>query len=362
METETTPRRAARHHRAPRRDELRPRRTTLLILFLAFVLLVGAIVWAGNHYASCKAAPEASKETVNLTVAEGATAGDVVDQLADAGLVNCSGFVGNLLMRGTGKTDQIRAGDYQLEQGMTLDEIMTVLTTAPKKIPTTSVLVPPGYRLTEIAATLEETLKIPRARFLDAAESGTYSLEPYLPDGTPTVEGFIWPETNRFPTQGTTPDDVITTGLEQFEEAVKDLPWERADSLDVTPYEVMVIASMIEKEAMIDEDRALISAVIYNRLREGMTLGIDATVGYIDPDPTDGLTTPDFEIDSPYNTRLNPGLPPTPIASPGLESIEAALDPADVGYFYYVACGDDGGHRFSVDYDTFLDNVDVCLG
>lgn len=361
METQTTPRRAARHDRDPRRDDLRPRRTTLLVLFVAFVVLVGAIVWAGNYYAGCKTAPDPSKETVNFTVPDGASAGDVVDDLASEGLINCSGFVGNLLMRGTGKTDQIRAGQYQLNPGMTLDEIVTVLTTAPTKIPTTSVLIPPGYRLTEIASTLQETLKIPEKAFLDAANSGEYSLEPYLPAGTPTVEGFIWPETNRFPTKGTTPDDVITTGLDQFGDAVEDLPWDRAASLDVTPYEVMVIASMIEKEAMIDADRPLISAVIYNRLREGMTLGIDATVGYIDPDPSDGLTTPDFEIDSPYNTRLNMGLPPTPIASPSLASIEAALDPADVGYFYYVACGGDGGHRFSIDYDTFLDNVDVCL-
>ena len=88
-------------------------------------------------------------------------------------------------------------------------------------------LIPPGYRLTEIASTLHETLKIPEKAFLDAANSGKYSLEPYLPAGTPTVEGFIWPETNRFPTKGTTPDDVITTGLDQFEAAVKDLPWDR---------------------------------------------------------------------------------------------------------------------------------------
>ena len=180
---------------------------------MAFVVLVGVIVWAGNYYAGCKAAPEASKQTVNFTVPDGASAGDVVDDLANEGLINCSGFVGNLLMRGTGKTDEIRAGDYQLNPGMTLDEIVTVLTTAPKKIPTTSVLIPPGYRLTEIASTLQETLKIPEKAFLDAANSGEYSLEPYLPAGTPTVEGFIWPETNRFPTKGTTADDVITTGL-----------------------------------------------------------------------------------------------------------------------------------------------------
>ena len=286
-------------------------------MLVAFLVVVGGVVWAGNHYAGCKEPPQGAQQTVNYTVPVGATAEEVVGSLAEVGLIKCGGTVGNLLMRGTGKSDQIRAGDYQLTTGMSLDKIMTVLTTVPKPIPTTDVLIPPGYRLTEIAETLEQELGIPTQEFLAAAESGEHVLEPYLPEGTPTVEGFIWPETNSFPTKGTTADDVILKGLQQFDEAVAELPWERAESLGVTPYEVVVIASMIEKEAVIDKDRPLISAVIYNRIFEGMTLGIDATVGYIDPDPGDGLTTPDFEIDSPYNTRLNPGLPPTPIASPG---------------------------------------------
>ena len=117
METQTTPRRAARHDRDPRRDDLRPRRTTLLVLFVAFVVLVGAIVWAGNYYAGCKAAPDPSKETVNFTVPDGASAGDVVDALASEGLINCSGFVGNLLMRGTGKTDRDPCGRLPAQPG-----------------------------------------------------------------------------------------------------------------------------------------------------------------------------------------------------------------------------------------------------
>ena len=102
--------------------------------------------------------------------------------------------------------------------------------------------------------------------------------------------------------------------------------------------------------------------MIYNRLDEGMPLGIDATVGYIDPDPSNGLTVSDFEIDSPYNTRLHTGLPPTPIASPGIPSLRAALAPADVPYLYYVLCSGNGAHRFSVSYDQFLSDKAECLG
>ncbi len=130
----------------------------------------------------------------------------------------------------------------------------------------------------------------------------------------------------------------------------------------MSDYQIVVIASMIEREAAVASDRAKIAAVIYNRLADGMPLGIDATIGYIDPDPSNGLTVSDFAIDSPYNTRLHTGLPPTPIASPGIASLRAALAPADVPYLYYVLCGANGAHRFSVSYQQFLSDKAECLG
>ncbi len=119
---------------------------------------------------------------------------------------------------------------------------------------------------------------------------------------------------------------------------------------------------MIEKEYGVEADGPLISGVIHNRLRLGMTLGIDATLQYVDPDPSNGLTESDFHIDSPYNTRIHTGLPPTPIANPGRASLEAALNPAHVDYRYYVLCGADGHHAFSTSYDQFLRDKARCLG
>jgi UPF0755 protein len=119
---------------------------------------------------------------------------------------------------------------------------------------------------------------------------------------------------------------------------------------------------MIEEEAKVPEDRTKISAVIYNRLKMGMSLGIDATLQYVDPDPSNGLTDSDLHIDSPYNTRDNPGLPPTPIASPGRASLLAALNPAPVDDLYYVLCGEDGHHEFTSSYDEFLQLKSRCLG
>lgn len=350
----TTPRRADRHAR-----QERPRRISLLILFLAMAGIAAALVIASRYYEGCKGAADGPPRDVAFTVEEGATAEQVVEGLAADRVIPCGGFLGNLLMRGTGLSGEIRAGTYLLTTGMTLDEAVEVLTTPPKQIPTTDVLIPPGYRLTQIAEAVEEPLGIPADEFLARAGNGKFDRPAALPAGAP-LEGFLWPETYRIP-KGDHADAVIQRLLDQFTEETASLPWENAQALGVTPYELVVIASMIEKEAGVQRDRPLIAGVIYNRLREGMTLGIDATLLYDDPTPDGELSTADLETDGPYNTRLRTGLPPTPIASPYLWSLRAALNPADTPFFYYVLCSDDGGHRFAVTYDEHLANVDACL-
>jgi len=315
---------------------------------------------ASRHYEGCQGAGDGSKRDVTFTVEEGATAEQVVEDLASERVIPCGGFIGNLLMRGTGRSGEIRAGTYPLTTGMTLDEAVEVLTTPPKQIPTADVLVPPGYRLTQIADAVEESLGIPSDEFLVRADEGKFDRPDTLPADA-SLEGFLWPETYRIPKRDDA-DAVIQRLLNQFSQETAGLPWERAEELGVSPYEIVVIASMIEKEAAVQRDRPLIAGVIYNRLRDGMTLGIDATLLYDDPTPDGELSTADIETDGPYNTRMRTGLPPTPIASPYLWSLRAALNPADTPYYYYVLCGGDGGHRFAVTYDEHLANVDACLG
>jgi UPF0755 protein len=332
----------------------------LLVLLVAFLVLVGGVVAAGAYYGHCKGA-SGERRDVEFTVEAGTSGEDVVSELHDLGVVRCGGIVGRILLRGTGKADSIRAGSYVLTTNMTLDEAILILSTPPPAIPTVRLTIPEGYRLTQIAERVSEELGIAEDRFLALAEGEEWSLDPYLSAGKGT-EGFLFPETYRFPKGDTTAEDVIQRLLDQFATEAEGLDWRRSRDLGVSEYEVVVIASMIEREAAVASDRAKISAVIYNRLAEGMPLGIDATVGYIDPDPSNGLTVSDFEIDSPYNTRLHTGLPPTPIASPGIASLRAALSPADVPYLYYVLCGDNGEHRFSVSYDRFLSDKAECLG
>ena len=199
-----------------------------------------------------------------------------------------------------------------------------------------------------------------RERFLDQLEEGGYSLEPYLPADAASAEGFLFPETYQVAKRGTSADDVITKLLDQFGIEADTLNWSRAEDLGVTPYEVVTIASMIEKEAALAEERPVIAGVIYNRLEMGMPLGIDATLLYDDPTPDGQLSTSDLETDGPYNTRLRVGLPPTPIASPGLASLQAALGPADTEYLYYVLCGRDGHHEFGMTLAEHEANRAAC--
>jgi UPF0755 protein len=338
----------------------RPRRGLLLVTLVAFLLIVGGVVAAGGYYSHCKGA-SGPRDPVAYTVKPGTSGEEVVWQLHDLGVIRCAGIVGRIMLRSTGNADQIRAGSYALTTNMTLDAAIAVLSTPPPAVPTVRLTIPEGYRLTQIAERVHEALGIAADRFLALAQAKTLSLDPYLPSDRGT-EGFLFPETYRFAKTGTTASDVIQRLLAQFDTEAMTLDWANAKGLGVSDYQVVVIASMIEREARVPSDRAKIAAVIYNRLADVMPLGIDATIGYIDPDPSNGLTVSDFAIDSPYNTRLYAGLPPTPIASPGMASLRAALAPADVPFLYYVLCGADGHHKFSVSYDQFLRDKASCLG
>jgi UPF0755 protein len=284
-----------------------------------------------------------------------------VQELRDKGVVRC-GTVSEWLLRRSGLSEKIRAGTYDLTTNMDPNQAFLAITKAPPPAPTVDLTIPEGYRLTQIAERVQEVLDIPAKRVLAAAGDGRWSLPPYLASGDP-LEGFLFPNTYEFERHGTSAGDVIRRLLDEFRSEAANLPWSAAEKqTGLSAYELVVVASMIEREARIEKDRPLIAAVIYNRLRDGMTLGIDATIQYIDPNPADGLTESDLQIKSPYNTRINTGLPPTPIASPGLASLKAALEPAHVGYLYYVLCGADGHHKFSTSYGQFLQDKQRCLG
>lgn len=351
----------------------RPRRRASLIVALVLLLALGGVLaWGASYYRRCDT-PPADGAPVTFEVPEGATGQEVVTLLVEAGLTNCDGFVGNLLLRGTGKANEIIAGSYELTPGMTLEEIVATLTTPPKEIPTVELALQEGLRISspvpgreDIATSVEQQLGLSAERFVKLVESGRYDISGYLGRGQ-SLEGFLFPAIYEFRRRDLDEDSVILELLERFEQEAESLDLRAgAKRLGLTPYEVVVVASMIEREYQDPSEGPLIAGVIYNRLEQGIPLGIDATLLYDDPTPDGELSTADIETDGPYNTRIRAGLPPTPIASPGGRggALDWALNPEDTTFLYYVLCPPDGAgvHRFAETLAEHESNVAECLG
>lgn len=235
--------------------------------------------------------------------------------------------------------------------------------TAPPK-PVLRIIFPEGFTRKEMAQRIAAVNQIaqeergisPSLRppaYLRAAErraslpAGFKNVEP------PHLEGFLFPATYSF-NEDTTSRQLVEMQLTAFERAWSRVDTKEARRKNLTPYEVLIIASMVEKEVQVPRERALVAAVIYNRLRAQMPLGIDATIRYATDNWTRPIRQSELEADGPYNTRLRTGLPPTPIGNPGLSSIRAAAKPANVGYRYFVVKpGTCGEHAFSNTIEQF---------
>jgi len=193
-----------------------------------------------------------------------------------------------------------------------------------------------------------------RQAYLEAAERAR-SPQPFLRDWKRgSIEGFLFPALYEF-TQYTTGKELVDDQLAAFRKRFGSLDLRYAKSKKLTPYDVLRIASMIEKETVVPRERRLVAAVIYNRLRNRMPLGIDATIRYgLGIPGTESLTKEAIRSDSPYNSRRFPGLPPTPIANPGLASLKAAAHPAQVPYLYYVRIPGTKRHFFTASESEFL--------
>jgi UPF0755 protein len=210
----------------------------------------------------------------------------------------------------------------------------------------------PGLRLAEVRDRLIETVPGIDPVELDAALVTVTS--PYLPDGVTNLEGFLFPETYQLEEDEAGNEVALVERLvRQFDATATELGYDQPNPFGLSPYELVIIASLIEEETKVPEEQAMVSRVIHNRLALGMTLGIDATLLH-EVGHTDSLTRSQLETDSPYNTRLRTGLPPTPIAMPGRGALEAARNPAEGDWIYYVLADEEGHHFFTADYDEFL--------
>ena len=226
----------------------------------------------------------------------------------------------------------------------------------PVVVRTTSVTIPEGYSREQTAEVAREVGL--RGDYVKASVHSKF-LKPakYGGGGASSLEGFLFPDTFELE-KGAPVSDLVQLQLQDFKRRIAGVDMGYARSKNLTTYDVLTIASMVEREAQLESERPLIAAVIYNRLHDGMPLGIDATTRFATGNYTEPLTESELAVESPYNTRLNAGLPPGPIDSPGLASIEAAAHPAKVDYlFYVVKPGTCGEHSFSSDEAQFEADV-----
>ena len=281
--------------------------------------------------------------TVSVTVPEGAGASVVAEALYDAGLIaNKSVFLNEV--RRTKAESSLKSGTYEFITGIDQSDIITQLTTGP--VMAVTITVPEGYTLSDIAALVEEKAGIPAADFLAQAKASNYVSDyAFLADvSDDSLEGYLFPKTYSFPTSDVTADEIIRAMLNQFETEVASIDFdaciatiEERYGITVNEDDIITMASIIEREAASDDQRADIASVFYNRLEIGMMLQSDATLVY---SLGRNVTADDLKVDDPYNTYTREGLTPTPICSPGLASLQAAANPNDTDYLYFFLSGD----------------------
>lgn len=291
---------------------------------------------------------------VRVTVPAGGVFGEVRDTLVARGLVGSPRWF-TLVARLKGADRSLKAGVYDIEPGTSAGRILEILSSGLEAME--RITVPEGLTVVEVARILHSTLGLDTAEFLAAASDS--ALVGRVSSTATSAEGFLYPETYRVPAS-ITPRMMVTVMLEEFLDAWPS-EWDaRLDTLGRSREEIITLASIVEGEARVDEERAVISAVYHNRLRAGMRLQADPTVQYAIQRAT-GQRKPrlflrDYEIESEFNTYLIDGLPPGPVSSPGRASIEAALYPAEVPWLYFVA-DSTGRHVFTRTYREHLATI-----
>lgn len=325
--------------------------TIICLILYGFNTMVDKIVYFFNH--------TQNKEVVEIDIVDGASTGRIAKILEDNGLIFHEIMYVYYLRRNNIKSD-LQSGVYHIEPNTAFNDLTYQLKKGSniKRIEKEKirVTIPEGYTKEQIASKLEETGIISADEFLSAANNWTGS-EWFLKDvplGENRLEGFLFPDTYQFE-EGVDAKTVVNEFLGRFNYAVRNIKDNLQESK--TPVlDLIKIASLIEKEAKHNEDRTIISSVIYNRLNKDMLLQIDASILY-DIGHRDLITNKELEIDSPYNLYKYKGLPPTPISNPGLASIEGALNPDETDYLYYVVNIDTGFHHFAKTYEEHQSNI-----
>lgn len=343
----------------------RNRWKTVLIVFL-IIFLLGAIAAGGAaYYVYRSLQPAAAGEPVEVQIQPGTGSGAIARLLEENGIIK-NGMIYAAYLKYKHEGERFQAGNYQLAPGMTLDEITGKLNRGDViKEEMIRFTIPEGYTVLQIAEKLAADGIVNKEAFLTLANGTTEWPYPWIKNipGNAALrfrlEGYLFPETYEMKKESAE-QAILERMLAEWEKQQKSLPqgWEgQLAKLGLDLHGILTVASLVEREVAVDDERPLVAGVIYNRLKQKMPLQIDATVQYLFDKPKERLFQKDLETASPYNTYLNAGLPPGPIASPGLSSIKAALYPEETKYLFYVTKKDGSGrHLFAETFEEHKKN------
>ena len=319
----------------------------IAVICVAVIIVAGAVFYITGLG---KALDSNDTQTVSVIISSGSSTGQIGQILEEEGIISSADKF-KIWSRIKGYDSQYKAGTYTLSPSMDFQEIADIIVSG--KVTTVNFTIPEGYTIYQTASAIaakglgdyDTLVSLIEAGdfeydFLKAAQNNKNKLEGYLFPNTYTVD------------EGMNEEQIIKVMLDQFEKQPYKVYAESGSSYSLN--DIITVASIIERECKVDEERPLVASVIYNRLAKGMPLQMCSTVQYVLGKQKEVLTYADTRIESPYNTYTNTGLPPGPICSPGLAAIKAALNPADTDYLYFVLSEKlDGTSNFSSDYAQF---------
>lgn len=298
--------------------------------------------------------PYSNEDKVILNIPHGSTVNEITKLLKEKQLVKNELFF-KIYLKYTGYDEDIKAGEFQLSRSMNIKEIIGKFVTGDVVEETVRFTIPEGYHVVQIAEILAQQGLINKDKFLQLVENGDFDFEflkriPHEKNMEYKLEGYLYPDTYEV-MRGATEEEIINIMLAQFQKKWKP-EWNTIiEKKGMNLHQIVTIASIVEREVVVENERPIVAGVIYNRLKNEWNLQIDATVQYILGNQKERLTYDDLQIKHPYNTYLNVGLPPGPISNPGISSIEAAIFPENHAYYFYVTKKDSSGeHYFSETY------------
>ena len=315
-----------------------------------FPVALGVAAWQGWSWWSWATGPVLASEVeqpVQIQIPSGTAAQQIGQDLEAAGLIRSTTAwrVWHRLQGFKQRDGGLQAGTYALSPTQSMSEIADQIWSG--DVVQTSFTIPEGWNRSQMAAALEAQGLVDADDFLRSTEEIPYAQFPWLPQNLPHLEGFLYPDTYQLPSEQINADDIVDGMLLRFEQVALPVYQQTASAYSLSEW--VTLASIVEKETVVTEERDTIAGVFARRLREGISLGADPTVEYglgITQTPENPLTLDKVNTPNPYNTYRNLGLPPTPIASPGIASLEASLNPPNTEFLYFVARYD-GTHVFS---------------